>query len=339
MSAWIDFLQSRDGIVQDGVVAHFGNPQAELAAAASGSIIADLSHLDTLRLAGADAVDFLHGQVSCDVKSLGPASSRYGSYSTPKGRMLANFLLWREGDAIVMLLARDLTASVKKRLTMYVLRSKVTITQEPGVLLGMSGPKAVTALAQASLPAPADVHAIARGANGETVIQLPGHRFLVSAGIDQGRKIWEAASRELTPAGATAWQWLEITQGLPLVTAATQDQFVPQMANLELIGGVSFQKGCYPGQEIVARMHYLGKVKRRMYRAHVESDVAPGDELFADDLPDQASGMIINAAPSPQGGYDVLAVAQTTSIQQSTVRLRSSSGPALRILDLPYSVS
>jgi tRNA-modifying protein YgfZ len=139
------------------------------------------------------------------------------------------------------------------------------------------------------------------------------------------------------PAGLAAWHWLEITAGNPRVTAATQEEFVPQMINFELIGGVSFNKGCYPGQEIVARTQYLGKIKRRMYRAHIEDvDPIPGTHLFAPETGDQACGTIVLSAPSPLGGFEALAVIQSSCFEAGEVHLNSPGGPHLRFLPLPY---
>ena len=134
------------------------------------------------------------------------------------------------------------------------------------------------------------------------------------------------------------WDWLSIRAGIPFILPATQEQFVPQMVNFELIDGVSFKKGCYPGQEIVARMQYLGKLKRRMYLAHIDGNEAPqpGDELFSADMEGQASGMIVNAALAPDSGYDVLAVVQTSSQETQTVHWKSLQGAALEFLSLPY---
>jgi folate-binding protein YgfZ len=146
-------------------------------------------------------------------------------------------------------------------------------------------------------------------------------------------------SAKLKRVGAPAWQWLDVRRGIPWITAATQDRFLPQMANLELIGGVSFSKGCYTGQEIVARTQHRGKVKRRMFLANVGAAAAPGDELVAEDLGDQAGGTVVNAAPSPDGGCDVLAVTQIGSRERSTVHLKSRDGPVLRFLPLPYPVA
>lgn len=131
-----------------------------------------------------------------------------------------------------------------------------------------------------------------------------------------------------------------IRAGIPTILPPTQEQFVAQMLNYELIGGVNFKKGCYPGQEIVARTQYLGKLKRRMYLARLESAAEPqaGDELYSADMPEQATGMVVNAAPAPMGGFDVLAVIQTSSAEQHAIHWKSSDGPVLRLEVLPYAV-
>ncbi|MBI2289829.1 MAG: folate-binding protein YgfZ, partial [Betaproteobacteria bacterium] len=143
---------------------------------------------------------------------------------------------------------------------------------------------------------------------------------------------------DAAPVGPAVWDWLDIRAGIPFITPATQDQFVPQMANLDAIGGVSFNKGCYPGQEIVARMHYLGRLKQRMYLASVAADEAPqpGDKLYSADTGEQSCGMIVNAAAAPDGGFDMLAVMQIESAQRGEVHWKSPDGPRLKFSDLPY---
>jgi folate-binding protein YgfZ len=140
-----------------------------------------------------------------------------------------------------------------------------------------------------------------------------------------------------TPAGTDAWDWTSIRAGIPTIVAATQDAFVPQMANFELVGGVSFRKGCYPGQEIVARTQYRGILKRRMARAHVQSPTrpVPGQSLYGAAFGEQAAGTVVNAAPARDGGWDLLAVAQIDSLRAGDLHLDSASGTALRILDHP----
>jgi hypothetical protein len=154
--------------------------------------------------------------------------------------------------------------------------------------------------------------------------------------------MWQKlSSRGAKPAGTAAWRWLDIQAGVPQITAATQDEFVAQMLNFELIGGVNFQKGCYPGQEIVARTQYLGKLKKRMYLAHLNVADAPmsGNDLFAPEFADQSCGKLLSVAPAPQGGFDVLAVLQIAGFEGAQVRLGTPNGPQLEFGNLPYAVS
>ena len=338
---WLAWLASRRANIADGVVRDFGDAVRERAATAAGSIVADLSHYGVLAASGADARAFLHGQLSCDVEGLADDAAVYGAYCTAKGRVLANFLLWAEAGTFFMLLPRSLASGIRRRLQLFVLRSKVTLEDrgETLAVLGTAGPAAPGAIAGLLGTAPAAPLAVARGSDA-TVIAIDGARFVLVAPVAQAPAIWDRLAGPLTPVGAPCWQWLEIANGLPWITTATQDQFVPQMANLELIGGVNFRKGCYPGQEIVARMQYLGKPKRRLFLAHVDAEAspAPGESLVAEGAGEQSAGTVVNAAPAPDGGFDLLAVVQTASADTATVRLGSPAGPALRFRPLPYAV-
>jgi folate-binding protein YgfZ len=338
---WLAFLASRGADVADGVVRDFGDAPRERAATAAGSIVADLSQYGVLAASGTDARSFLHGQLSCDVEGLADGSAAYGAYCTAKGRVLANFLLWPEAGTFFLLLPRALAPGIRKRLQMFVLRSKVTLADRSDDLavLGAAGPAAAGALAALVDAVPAAPLGTAL-AGDIAVIALGTERFVAVAPILRAPAVWDRLAGELAPAGAPCWEWLEIANGLPWITPATQDQFVPQMANLELIGGVNFRKGCYPGQEIVARTQFLGKPKRRLFLAHVEAEArpAPGEPLVVDGG-DQSAGTVVNAAPAPEGGFDLLAVVQTASAGTATVRLGSTAGPALRFRPLPYAVS
>ena len=338
---WLSFLASRRASIADGVVRDFGDAPRERAAAAAGSIVADLSHYGVLTAGGADARAFLHSQLSCDVEGLADDAAAYGAYCTAKGRVLANVLLWAEAGTFFMLLPRPLASGIRKRLQMFVLRSKVTLDDRSDALavLGAAGPAARGTVAGLVAAVPAAPLKLARGSD-VTAIAIDGGRFVLVAPVAEAPAIWDRLAGPLTPVGAPCWDWLEIANGLAWITAATQDQFVPQMANLELIGGVNFRKGCYPGQEIVARMQYLGQPKRRLFLAHVDAEAspAPGESLVADDAGGQSAGTVLNAAPAPDGGFDLLAVVQTASADKATVRLGSPAGPALRFRPLPYAV-
>jgi len=340
---WQKALEASGASIDNGIAMDFGDAGAELQAAYSGSVLADVSHLAVLDFSGDDSQSFLQGQVTCDVNSLAIGSSTYGGYCSANGRLLTDFLLWRRPTGYRMVLAGSIAGYARKRLLQYVLRAKVKIADPSDelVLLGAAGNAASAALDAVFGEIPREVHRVQQGEHGASVITLSAARFLIVATPAHALRIQAGLTGALRPVGAPCWEWLDIRSGFPWITERTQEQFVPQMVNLELVGGVSFQKGCYPGQEIVARTQYRGKLKRRMFLANVAAEPSPaaGDELFSDDLPDQACGMVINAQRSPLGGYDLLAVVPIESRASSTVHMKSSDGPVLRFLDLPYPVA
>jgi len=317
-----------------------GQADPDLAAARSGSVLALLGHLGVLQFSGEDAEAFLQGQLSCDVAEVGLRSGAYGAYCSPKGRMLANFLLWREETGFCMALSRDIAPSIQKHISKFVLRAKVKVSDASDtiVVAGAAGPKADQALGEVFPELPKEPNAVSRRPDIGTVIKLRDGRYLLALMPSSALALRQRFANVLVPVGAHAWRWLDIRNGVPWVTAATQDQLVPQMANFELLGGVSFSKGCYTGQEVVARMQHLGKLKRRMFLAKVAAQAKAGDPLYSEDLGDQTSGIVVSVEASPDGGYDLLAVVQTASREGSTVHLKSLGGPVLRFLPLPYAV-
>lgn len=344
---WQSYLQSRNAVIQDGRVVTYGNAIAELASIRSGTVLADLSHFGIIHFSGEDAQSFLQGQVSCDVKVINPSATRatalYGSYCNPKGRMLASFLMWHDSSGYIMQLPSALQASIQRRLSMYILRAKVKLTDcsDALVRIGTAGEHAETLVREFLGVVPGSLLEVTHVQPG-SVIRLAQDRFELLVPIEQAQTMWEGLSRNAAPVGASCWDWLDIKAGIPVITLPTQEQFVPQMANLDTIGGISFQKGCYPGQEIVARTQYLGKIKRRMVLANIkpppETTIQAGDELFSDDMGEQSNGMIVNAASAPDGGFDVLAVIQTSSIEAGKIHWMSPEGPTLEIMLLPYLV-
>lgn len=341
--AWQDFLLERGARMNAGCAHDFGDAAAELGAARDGGILAPLSHLGLIGCSGDDAQTFLHGQLSNDIMQLTTTRSAYAAYCSAKGRMLANFLLWREDRSYYLQLARALLPAMQKRLSMFVLRAKVKLVDvsESRPVLGLAGKAAAGALREWFPSLPQEAHQIVRNPLNGTLIALPGERYQLVAEPEAAARLWDGLAAVLRPVGAPCWEWLEIRNGLPWITPATQEQFVPQMANMELLGALNFQKGCYPGQEIVARTQYLGQLKRRMVLAHVEGTAAcqAGVPLFGADMDGQAGGMVVNAQAAPQGGCDLLAVVQTASIAQGELHLGSADGPVLRIEPLPYPLA
>ena len=294
---------------------------------------AELRQFGLLAASGDDARAFLHGQLTNDIEHLAPDQARMAGWCSAKGRLLATFLIVPHEGAYLLQVARDLAATVAKRLSMFILRSKVKLADasDAWVQFGLWGEGAERVLSGFEIPLPAQVmHATRR--EGLIAVCVAAQRYLLLAPAAERARL----AAPLAAGDAQAWTLEEIHAGRPLVTQATQDQFVPQMVNFELVGAVDFQKGCYPGQEIVARAQYRGQVKRRMVRARGAVALSPGQDLYSDDLPGQASGTVVSAAPAPDGGIELLAVVPLSALEQKLAIRVAPGGTALELLPLPY---
>jgi len=306
-------------------------------------ITSDLSQHGLIAITGDDAQAFLHTQLTSDVNALALNRSQYSGYCTPKGRLLASFLLWRSEQGYFIQLPAVLREAIQKRLSMYILRSKAKARDASAefVRFGIAGADAAAKLQPLFGEVPRAAHE-ATHRDGVAILRLPVDRFEVVVPNEKAAAIRESLAANAESSGPEYWDWLDIRAGVPVITPATQEEFVPQMVNFDAIGAVSFNKGCYPGQEIVARMHYLGRLKQRMFLVNIAASVAPqpGDKLYSAAMGEQASGMIVNAAASPEGGYDALAAIQlrSVSVGAGDIHWKSSDGPALKFLPLPYKV-
>ncbi len=244
----------------------------------------DLSHLGLIAVGGPEAVDFLQGQVSNDLRELSDSHSQLSSHCSAKGRMLANFRVLRIEESLFLVLPRSQKQTLLKRLRMFLLRAKATIDDASDALVcfGIVGNCADDALGELFGALPSGDNDIT-SAGAATLIRVPGAvpRYLFIGPAEQAQALWQRAAEQAVEANADLWALHDIRAGIPTVLPETSDAFVPQMVNMQLIDGVSFTKGCYTGQEVVARMQYLGKLKRRMYSAEVDTDIAPrpGDVL------------------------------------------------------------
>jgi len=286
------------------------------------------------RLAGPEAQAFLQGQTTSDIQALTPGAWQHSGYCTPKGRLLASFPIWRsDAETFHLLLPRSLAEAVMSRLTRYVLRAKLKISPAPLLALGLLGPKARHFLAEAALPAPAP--GACAGSQGFTVLGLAADRFLLAAQAEAIAQRWPQWAEHTAVADESAWDSANIAAGVATVLPATQELFIPQMLNFDLVGGLSYTKGCYPGQEIVARMHYLGRLKERLFHAAVEAPALPGDKLYSPVFGEQACGTVANAVSAGNADTVLLAVLQTAAAKEA-VHLGAPDGPVLRFLPLPY---
>jgi folate-binding protein YgfZ len=291
----------------------------------------ELRHLGVIRARGAEAASFLQGQLTNDVLTLGPERARLAGFCSAKGRLQASFVVVRPApDELLLICAADLLAPTLKRLSMFVLRSKCKLDDATPELplLGICG--------AGFEPAGAATWQVQDTALGKT-IRVPdaaGQPRCIVVGANA------AALAEIPMLALGTWRWLDVQAGVPLIEAATVDRFVPQMLNYEIVGGVDFKKGCYPGQEVVARSQYRGTLKRRMFLFDVDADAAPGVELFDARDPNQPAGMVVNAAPKLERGSSVLAEVKLAAVADGTSQLHlgSADGPVLRLRELPYTV-
>lgn len=342
---WLQFLVAQGAYVDNDnptEVLHFGQP-APLATLQAG-FVAPLVDLGVIAASGEDAAGFLHNQLTNDVAHLGQNEARLAGYCSPKGRLLATFLMWKPADAILLQLPRALQPAIQKRLQMYVLRAKVKLADmnDSHVLLGLGGRAAGAALAAWFPTLPAAPYASVTNDAG-TLLRLadafdaPRYQWFASAATAQDA--WTALTALLAAVGSSSWRLSSIQAGVPQITLPTQEQFVPQMINLELLGGVSFKKGCYPGQEIVARMQYLGKLKRRMLLASVCAPaVTAGMEVFSSSDPEQPCGMIVNAERSADDDFDCLVEVKAAAATEATLHLGTADGAQLQFRALPYAL-
>ena len=348
MQSWLNFLQQHGALGIDphtGAIGSFtGSPDG---AAPATDFVAPLTEFGLIAASGTDAATFLHNQLTNDVEHLKDDQIRLAGYCTPKGRLLATFLLWKTADTIYLQLPRELQPAIQKRLQMFILRAKATLVDAGAqqVQLGLVGESAAALLTKWFPQLPASPYAKVDGASG-SLLRLSD---APAAGANAARYLWitdeataQAAWPELTTSlqatGADAWRLSEVRAGIPVITLPTQEKFVPQMINFEAVGGVNFQKGCYPGQEIVARSQYLGKLKRRMMPATVSApSVAAGTELFAEDDPEQACGMVVNAAPTTGGSACLVEI--KLAAMASVVHLGAIDGPVLQFQALPYALA
>lgn len=319
----------------------------------TGDGVTRLTHWGVIRAQGADTVKFLHGQLTQDFSLLGLSEARLAALCSAKGRMLASFVGWKlASDDVLLACPRDLLAPTLKRLSMFVLRAQCKLS-DASELFDLHGVSGTTALAlaeaaglgpatwaKASLP-DADMASTA-------LIRLPGAG---AAPHSTPRLLACLPAGQALPMTAPVltleqWSWLEVQSGVAAVSQAVVEAFVPQMLNYESVGGVNFKKGCYPGQEVVARSQYRGTLKRRAYRVACEQPLGVGQDIFHSSDAEQACGTVVVAAPRPSGlagadhpaAHEALVSMQTSAAQGGTLTLGSATGPALALLPLPYEL-
>lgn len=290
---------------------------------------ATLTHWGVIRAHGADAASFLHGQLTNDVQGLDAGRARLAGFCSAKGRLQASFVVWRAGPQDFLLAcSRGVLPAVLKRLSMFVLRAKCSLSDATGELplYGLAG---------------ASAGAVAADLAPWQCVEAAGATFIRLPDAEGTMRAWQVggSAPSVPSLPLERWQWLEVRSGVPTIEAGTVEAFVPQMINFELIGGVDFKKGCYPGQEVVARSQYRGTIKRRMSLFDVAAAASAGQEVFHSGDAAQPAGMVVNAAPRPDGGGSSLLVeVKLAALADGSLHLAAADGPVLVRQALPYAV-
>jgi tRNA-modifying protein YgfZ len=292
--------------------------------------IAELTDLGVIRVQGADAASFLHGQLTQDFALLGMSEARLAAFCTAKGRMQASFIGFKRApDDILLVCSRDLLPAVLKRLSMFVLRAKARLTDASGDwrICGLTGAPAAALAGATARPWARTDHGAA------TVVQL-----YPAGGVP--RALWLAPMDTPLPDAQTLpeaqWWFSEIEAGVATLSAPVAEAFVPQMLNYESVDGVNFKKGCYPGQEVVARSQFRGVLKRRAMRAHSAQQMLAGQEIFQPEDAEQPCATVVQAAPNPDGGWEAIVSGQLSALQSGSLRLGSAQGDELVVRAMPY---
>lgn len=293
--------------------------------------VAALTHLGVIRVTGEEAAKFIHGQLTQDFSLLGLNEARLAAYCSAKGRIQASFIGFkRSANEILLVCSRDILTPTLKRLSMFVMRAKAKLSDVSDAYLvyGLAGDAIQTTATHAhSTWAKADF-------DTASVINL-------YPADGSSRQLWVAPKGTTPPPGQAlaleTWLWGEVRSAVATVSAPVVEAFVPQMLNYESVGGVNFKKGCYPGQEVVARSQFRGTLKRRAFVVHADAPMAAGDEVFVGD--EQPVATVVQAAAAPFGGFDAIVSAQLTAIAGTEpMRLSHTCGPALTLLPLPYAL-
>jgi hypothetical protein len=335
---WKTFLIDHGAEFSGDSLVSFGNPERERRIPPHGAILCDLAHFGLISVSGDDATTFLQGQLTNDINQVSDTQSQLSAYCTPKGRALATFFITKRQGVYYLSIARDLLEPILKRLRMYVMRSKVSLEDASASLVhfGYAAPDGDARLQAILGKVPANAYDTLQS-GGLTIMRQPAPipRFKILGELDEARKLWERLNVNAACVGRSSWEYFNVLSGVPMVTQASSEAWVPQMLNMHLINGVSFTKGCFPGQEIVARLKYLGKSKRQMYRVGIPHCVAvPAVGTNIASTNDAEAGTILNATLNPDGYVEALAVMKIAEANQAL----HFGEYAVKVLELPYAL-
>ena len=350
-ATWSDFLATQNAQWDEqGKITTFGHPDIEHFLIKNGPVLTDLSDQALLKVTGGDALEFLQGQLTSDLKKVSDNQAQFSAYCDPKGQVLANFLVFMYKGDIHLNFDGSLKETIHKRLQMFVLRSDVQIedVSEQLIQVGFAGEFAdldVQRRLSTKVKDTFEAGLICKeGMEDTLVVKVPGpyHKYALFGPVEQMIEAWKNIRVNSDVTNRYDWDLLDIAAGVPRVTAATSGQFLAQFFNLDKFDAINFQKGCFPGQEVIARIHYRGKVTKRMLRIHLDENLAlnPGDELILKDSNDKDHKLaVINAQADIFKGTLCLAVGTLKSLDSVEGTLRSPSGDQAIIEPLPYKIT
>ncbi|KIH82141.1 YgfZ/GcvT domain-containing protein [Pseudomonas batumici] len=304
---------------------------------ADSAFFCTLTHEGVLAVRGTDAAKFLQGQLTCNLNYLSDTQAGLGARCTQKGRMQSSFRILLESDGVLLAMATELLEPQLADLKKYAVFSKSKLTDESAGWVRFGLGDADDTLRGLGLELPTQTDAMVR-ADGLIAVRVSPGRSEIWAPADQAGRVREQLAGRLREADLNTWLLGQVRAGIGQVMPQTRELFIPQMLNLQAVGGVSFKKGCYTGQEIVARMQYLGKLKRRLYRLALGAEQlpAPGSELFAPSHGSAIGEVVISARA--ENGIELLAVLQAEAAEEGDLHLGDLQGPSLTLLDLPYQL-
>lgn len=329
----------------------FGNPELERRIPPQGAVLSNLSDRGLIEIHGEDAETFLQNQLTNDIRKVSEQTHQPSAWCNPKGRIISNFRIFKRGDSYFLAVAEDLLEHVIKKLRMYVMMSKVTIEDATESLIhfGFAGELAEQELQEvldldckkdkaACQPVPKNPDQTLQYKT-LSILRLPGTvpRFEVFGELSDAKKLWEHCNVKAAPVSSDGWHYLNILAGLPVITQASSEKWIPQMVNYIAIDGVDFKKGCYPGQEVVARLNYLGKTKRRMYHIQINMDTPPASNAAIASDSDDDAGKILNAVINPEGKVEALAIIKIAEADKP-LHLADNKEATVEMLELPYSL-
>lgn len=342
---WFSFLNSYGAVFNTDQEVTFNLDGDSAIKSLQGDLfLSDLSYLGLIEVSGEDKKTFLQGQLTNDINAISSSLSHLSGLCTPKGRLRTLLSIFAHGDKLYLQLPMPLLEETLKRLKMFVMMSKVELlnVSDSIIKIGVFGNKAANSLKKNGFTIPVETNMVTEN-NGIQLIRLSGDtpRFECIGASEKIQALWETLQTKAQLLNSSHWRLLDIQAGIPNVFATSKETFIPQMLNLQILNGINFKKGCYTGQEVVARMQYLGKLKRKMYRAHCDTEECPlpGALLHsASSKSAQGAGNIVDAQRSPGGGIDLLAVITTEAIENNDIFLDEAMLSPVIIQQLPYSL-